>query len=96
MSLSHTQIWPGHKADPRWQQGHPYLQLITSLTGNAITTWQFPECLDGGCGGRAKEPCLLSPSHLIRLSDQNNQASSTVARAFGLPQTILCKVRVLR
>lgn len=52
MSLSHTQIRPGHKADPRWQQGHLYLQLITSLAGNATTTWQFPECPAGGGEGK--------------------------------------------
>lgn len=103
MSLNHTQIWPGHKADPRWQQGHPYLQLITSLTGNAITTWQLPECLDGmgsgGGEGKGALPSVSKPSDqaMGSLSVQNNQASSTVARAFGLPQTTLgrrCKVRV--
>lgn len=54
-----TQIQPGYEADPGWQQGHPYLQLIPSLTGDAITTWQFPECPDGGGEGKGALPSVF-------------------------------------
>lgn len=102
MSLSHSQIWPGHKADPRWQQGHPYLQLLTSLTGDAITTWhsfQNARMVEG----RARKPCLQSPWPSDQATGspfvQNTQASNTVAGAPSLPQSTLrcrCKVKVLR
>lgn len=101
MSLSHTQMQPGYKADPGWQQGHPYLQLFPSLTGDSVTTWHSFQNARMVVG-RGREPCPVSswPSDQATGSFfvQHTQASTTVARASSFPQRIwdtCAKLRIL-